>query len=73
MTVKCVRLTVAIHGLDADADALDFLKGWIREETRAGLLGHQRDRFRFRDGDGDIEVFIDDAIDSYVTTNGDRQ
>lgn len=59
MTIKYVQLTVSIHGIDADAEALDFLKGWIREATLAGLLGHQRDRFNFRDEfDHDLEVEI---------------
>jgi hypothetical protein len=57
MSIKYAQLTVSIHGLDADEDALDFLKGWLQAATKAGLLGHQRDRFRFRDEfESDIEV-----------------
>lgn len=59
MGLNYVQLTVSIHGLDADVDALDFLRGWVREATKAGLLGHQRERFRFRnEHDGEIEVEV---------------
>ena len=57
MAIKYAQFTVSIHGLDAERDALEFLAGWIKAETKAGLLGHQRDRFKFRDEfESDIEV-----------------
>ena len=57
MSIKYAQFMVSIHGLDADADALDSLKGLIREATRAALLGNQCDRFRFRDEfESDVEV-----------------
>lgn len=59
MSVKHVEFSVSIHGLEADREALDFLVGWIREATKAGLLGHQRDRFKFKDEfESDITVEI---------------
>ena len=62
MSIKYVRISVSIHGLDAPkADALDWLVGWIREETKAGLLGNQRERFKLRnDMESDIEVEIEE-------------
>ena len=57
MSVKYAQFTVSIHGLDADRDALEFLEGWIRQATYAGLRGHQRDRFKFRNEfESDIKV-----------------
>ena len=67
MTIKYVRLSIAIHGLDADEDAPEFLVGWLKAATLAGLCGHQSDRFRFRNEyDSDIEVEIEETagIDS---------
>ena len=59
MAVKYVQLAVSVHGLNADEEALNFLTGWIRAATKAALLGHQRDKFKFRNEfDSDIEVEI---------------
>lgn len=59
MAIKYVQLTVSIHGLDADSEMLDFLKGWVREATKAGLLGDMRDFFNFRDEfEDDITVEV---------------
>lgn len=62
MSIKYVRISVSIHGLDVTkADAFDWLVGWIREETKAGLLGSQSERFKFRnDMESDIEVKVEE-------------
>ena len=65
MAIKYAQFTVSIHGLNADADALDFLNGWVRGAVRAGLLGNQRDRFNFRDEyENDVEVEIVETAES---------
>jgi len=62
MGIVYARLSIAIHGLNADGDALSFLVGWLREATRAGLKGTLRNRFGFRDEyDSDIEVDIEET------------
>ena len=44
MTTKYLNFSVSIHGLnikDEDFDtAVDFLAGWIRAETTAGICGN---------------------------------
>lgn len=71
MTVKYVRLSVAIHGLDADKEAIELLVGGLKTATFAGLMGDNCDRFRFRNEfESDIEVAVEEiaAVD-YATTH----
>jgi len=59
MGIKYINLSVAIHGVDAASDGVGFLIGWLREAVRAGLTGHSRELFKFRDEfDSDIEVEV---------------
>jgi hypothetical protein len=69
MSIKYLCLSVSIHGLDIkDKVALSFLKGWIKEETRAGLLGKQKTLFNFRDAFADdIEVDIEEQAGNIET------
>ena len=62
VTIKDLRLSVAIHNLDADPEAVNFLLGWIREVTKAGLtLSRYRDRLGFHGWhDDDIVVKVEE-------------
>lgn len=62
MTIKYVRFSVAINGIDADKEHLEYLVGWIQQATKAGLLGNCKELFKFRDEfEGDIEVVIEET------------
>ena len=62
MAIKYARLSIAVHGLDADKGALEFLVGWLKAATLAGLMGNQRDLFRFRNEfESDIEVEVEET------------
>ena len=62
MSIKYARLSIAVHGLDTDKEALEFLVGWLRAATFAGLMGHNRDSFRFRNEfESDIEVEVEET------------
>jgi hypothetical protein len=64
MPVKYIKLEVDIHGLSINdeygwSDYFDYLIGWIKESTKAALLGNQKQGFNFRNEfDSDIEVKI---------------
>ena len=72
--IKYVRFGVSIHGIQVqDPAAVEFLKGWIRAETVAGLTGHQKSLFNFRDEfDSDVEVEIEETAGSYGPDLPDR-
>ena len=73
MTIKYAQLTISIHGLDADDDALEFLQGWLKGATKSGLLGHQKDRFRFRNEfESDIEVEVTETAGETTASEIDR-
>lgn len=74
MAIKYARLSIAVHGLDADEGALEFLVGWLRAATFAGLMGHNRDSFRFRNEfESDIEVEVEEtAGDDSPPNDGHR-
>lgn len=66
-----IELNISIHGLgikgEDEAAAADFLAGWLREATKAAILGNQRDLFNHRHGDSqeideDIEVKVSGGI-----------
>jgi len=61
MAINRLRVMVTIDGLSIrdgeEEDAIGFLKGWVKEETKAGLLGHQRGLFNWQ-SEEDIEVEI---------------
>jgi hypothetical protein len=63
MPVVYLRLSISIHGLKIKDQELaeDFLKGWLKEATKAALKGSSASLFNFRDEfDTDIEVEIDE-------------
>jgi hypothetical protein len=63
MSVVYMRLSVSIHGLKIENQeaAENFLKGWIRTETLAGLKGNNASLFGFRDWfESDIEVEVEE-------------
>ena len=63
MSIKYVRLSVGVHGIDATEDGVRFLAGWIKEATMAGLTGHSRELLKFRNEfDTDIEVEIEMTV-----------
>lgn len=64
MTIHYVQFTVSVHGLEADADMLPFLNGWIKEATKAGLLGGMREHYKFRN------EFEDDIVVEVAETAG---
>jgi hypothetical protein len=56
------KFSVMISGLKTDMDWLNFLKGWINESVRAGLLGKGKDGFNFRNEmESDIIVELDET------------
>ena len=62
MTIKYLKLSIEIHGLDADDAAPDFLAGYLQAATKACLTGSQRDRFKFRNEfESDIEVEVEET------------
>lgn len=61
--IKYLSIEVAIHGLDADADAHKFLCGWLKEATVAALRGHCAAKFRYRDEfEDDVEVSVTESV-----------
>ena len=67
MSVRSLDINVAIHGVDiSDEVATNYIVGWIREATKAVLLGSQKDSFKFRNGfESDIEVEVNEYIGEY--------
>lgn len=48
MSIKYVRIGIAIHDLDIAEEAdVDFLVGCLRESTYAALMGNQRETFKW--------------------------
>lgn len=68
-SVKYLELRVAIHGLGIkDKSSIGFLEEWIKETTKAGLLGHQKDVYNFRDEfESDIEVELVQYAGNFAT------
>ena len=72
MTTKYLNFSVSIHGLnikDEDFDtAVDFLVGWIRAKTTAGICGNNHKLFNYRgtfpEFESDIEVELEESAGS---------
>ena len=60
MTIRYLNISISIHGLEIeDQNSVDFLVGWIRQETLAGLLGRNKNLFKFRNEfESDVEVEV---------------
>ena len=73
MTTKYMKFEVSIHGLDApDLEvAANYLRGWIKGSTFAGLHGSDRDLFNARRNEfsNDIEV---ELVESAGENNHER-
>ena len=69
MSICYLEITISIHGIDItnEEEALPFLIGWIKTETKAGLLGKNKELFNFDNllGD-DIEVEITESARTIV-------
>jgi len=58
MPIVYLKLSVSISGVEiTEQVAIDFLRGWVKAETLAGLKGNNRGLFRFHDiFESDVEV-----------------
>ncbi|HEX19660.1 MAG TPA: hypothetical protein ENG78_02405 [Acidiferrobacteraceae bacterium] len=69
MSVKYIKLSVAIHGLDIKDEelAVDFLKGWLKSAVIDALSGNNKELFNFRDEYvSDIEIeFVEKSGKAY--------
>jgi len=57
------KYTISISGIKTTMDWVLFLKGWIREAVYAGIMGHNKTEFNFRDEgmESDIIVELDET------------
>jgi len=57
------RYTISISGIKTTMDWVLFLRGWIREAIYAGIMGHNKTEFNFRDEgmESDIIVELDET------------
>ena len=59
MAVRYIQIVISVHGIEVTKQSyLDYLVGWLREATKAGLIEYQKDGFNFRNDASDIEVDI---------------
>ena len=64
MGIKYVKLSVSVHGIDAEEDAPSYLVGWLRAATESALRGGLKppELFKFRDEfENDIVVEIEET------------
>lgn len=73
MSVKYVKFSVAIHGIDAEDDVvIGFMRGWLKAAVKAELEGNMKDYFKFRDGfESDIEIELDEYAGEFTVSNSD--
>ncbi len=74
MSVKYLKFSVAIHGLNAEDDiCIGFLKGWLKEATKGAILGDgMKKYYNFRNEfEGDIEVKLEEQAGNFSIINED--